>query len=124
MLRAELGWTTAKPPETVTLCVSQIFPPPPRGSVSGRTEETLAAALLNDLDDTGLQLLNRRDVVGEDTHLTGLGGDVDLDGILGLVDGLDECGNKQSARGNVALVGSWSASFVIAGAATASSSRH
>lgn len=73
--------------------------------MSGRTEETLAAALLDDLNDTGLQLLNRRDVVGEDTHLTGLGGDVDLDGILGLVDGLDECGNKQSAGGNVALVG-------------------
>lgn len=73
--------------------------------MSGRTEETLAAALLDDLDDTGLQLLDRRDVVGEDTHLTRLGGDVDLDGILGLIDGLDGCGNKQSARENVALVG-------------------
>lgn len=27
-------------------------------------------------------------MVGEDTHVTGLGGDVDLDDILGLVDGL------------------------------------
>jgi hypothetical protein len=45
-----------------------------------RTEELLAAAtLLNDLDQTRLQLLNRRDVLSEDTHLSGLGGDIDLD---------------------------------------------
>jgi hypothetical protein len=56
--------------------------------VLGRTEELLAAGLLNDLDQTGLELLNRGNVVGEDTHLTRLGGDVDLDDILGLVDGL------------------------------------
>lgn len=54
-----------------------------------RTEELLgAAALLDDLDDAGLELLDRGNVVGEDTHLTGLGGDVDLDDVLGLVDGL------------------------------------
>ena len=54
-----------------------------------RTEELLgAAALLDDLDHTGLQLLDGGDVVGEDTHLSGLGGDVDLDDILGLEDGL------------------------------------
>jgi hypothetical protein len=53
------------------------------------TEELLAvAALLDDLDQTGLQLLNGRDVVGEDTHLSRLGGEVDLDDILGLVEGL------------------------------------
>jgi len=37
-------------------------------------------------------------VVGENTHLTRLGGDVDLDDLLGLVDGLDGCGNIWSAR--------------------------
>lgn len=53
------------------------------------TEELLAvAALLDDLDQTGLQLLNGGDVVGEDTHLSRLGGEVDLDDILGLVEGL------------------------------------
>lgn len=46
----------------------------------GHTEELLAgAALLHNLNETGLELLNRGNVVGEDTHLTGFGGDVDLD---------------------------------------------
>ncbi len=54
-----------------------------------RTEELLGgAALLDNLNEAGLQLLNRGDVVGENTHLTGLGRNVDLDDILGLVDGL------------------------------------
>jgi hypothetical protein len=54
-----------------------------------RTEELLAAtALFDDLNQTRLQLLNRGNVVGEDTHFSGLGGNVDLDDILGLVDGL------------------------------------
>lgn len=54
-----------------------------------RTEELLAApALLNDLDQAGLQLLHRGDVVRQDAHLARLGGDVDLHDILGLVDGL------------------------------------
>jgi hypothetical protein len=54
-----------------------------------RTEELLAGtAFLDDFDQTGLQLLDGRDVVGEDTHLTGLGRNVDLDDILGSVDGL------------------------------------
>jgi hypothetical protein len=45
-----------------------------------RTEELLGAtALLKDFDKARLQLLNGWDVVGEDTHLTGLGGNVDLD---------------------------------------------
>lgn len=53
----------------------------------GRTEELLAAsALLNDLDQSRLELLDRRDVVGEEAHLSGLGGDVDLDDVLGGVD--------------------------------------
>lgn len=52
----------------------------------GHTEELLVGtALINDLDKAGLQLLNGGDVVGEDTHLTGLGGDVDLDTVGGLV---------------------------------------
>lgn len=54
-----------------------------------RTEELLvAAALLNNLDQAGLQLLDGGDVVCEDTHISGLGGQVDLDDILGLVEGL------------------------------------
>lgn len=58
-----------------------------------RTEELLSTAgLLHNLDETGLELLNRRNVVGEDTHLTRLGRDVDLDDVLRLVDGLC-CGN-------------------------------
>lgn len=55
-----------------------------------RTEELLGTTLLNNLDQTGLQLLNRGNVVGKDTHLTALGGDVDLDDFLRLVDRLDE----------------------------------
>lgn len=55
---------------------------------SGHTEELLGTALLDDLDDAGLELLNGGNVVGEDTHLTRLGGDVDLDDVLRLVDGL------------------------------------
>lgn len=45
----------------------------------GRTEVLLGStALLNDLNETRLQLLNGGNVVGKDTHLTGGGGDVDL----------------------------------------------
>jgi hypothetical protein len=46
-----------------------------------------AAALLNDLDEAGLQLLNGGDVLGEDTHLSGLGGNVDLYAVKGEYDG-------------------------------------
>lgn len=53
-----------------------------------RTEELLGTTLLDDLDQTGLQLLNRGDVVREDTHIARLGGDVDLDDVLAPVDGL------------------------------------
>lgn len=59
-----------------------------RGFVLHTEELLAAAALLDDLDQTGLQLLDGGDVVGEDTHLSGLGGEVDLDDILGLVEGL------------------------------------
>lgn len=59
----------------------------------GRTEELLGTtSLLNNLNEAGLELLDRRNVVGENTHLTGLGGDVDLNDILRLVDRLC-CGN-------------------------------
>lgn len=48
-----------------------------------RTEELLAAAsLLNDLNKTGLELLDGGNVAGEDTHLAGLGGDVHLGAAL------------------------------------------
>ena len=61
-----------------------------------RQEELLAAAgLLNDLNQARLQLLDRRNVVGEDTHLSGLGGHVDLDDILGLEDGLVRKGQAE-----------------------------
>lgn len=38
-------------------------------------------------------------MVGEDTHLTGDGGDVDLDDILGLVDGLYAAITRQHGAG-------------------------
>lgn len=45
-----------------------------------RTEERLiASALLDNLHEAGSQLLDRRDVVGENTHITRFSGDVDLD---------------------------------------------
>lgn len=53
------------------------------GRESAREEELLAAAaFLDDLDESGLQLLDGRNVVGQYTHLTGLGGEVDLDAAL------------------------------------------
>lgn len=59
------------------------------GFLGEHTEVLLAAAaLLDDLDQTGLQLLDGGNVVGEDTHVSRLGGQVDLDDILGLVKGL------------------------------------
>lgn len=45
----------------------------------GRTEVLLGStALLNDLNETGLELLDGGNVVGKDTHVTGGSGDVDL----------------------------------------------
>lgn len=47
--------------------------------VAQRTEELLASTtFFNDLDQTRLQLLNRRDMVGQNTHLARLGGYIDL----------------------------------------------
>lgn len=54
---------------------------------SSRKEELLGGSgLLDHLDQSWLKLLNGWDVVGEDTHLSGVGGNVDLDDILGGVD--------------------------------------
>lgn len=51
-----------------------------------RTEEVLGSAtLLNNLNKTGLELLNGGDVVGKDTHLAGGGGDVDLGPVVAKV---------------------------------------
>jgi hypothetical protein len=50
------------------------------GSESARQEELLAAAaLLDDLNQPGLQLFDRRYVVCQDTHLAGFRGEIDLD---------------------------------------------
>lgn len=77
------GSETTRHCDMVSCCASSI------NWESEHTEERLGASvLLDDLDQTRLELLNRRNVVGENTHLTRLGGDVDLDDILGLVDGL------------------------------------
>lgn len=66
-----------------------------RGKATGQEELLGGAALLDNLDHAGLELLDGRDVVGEDTHVTGLRGNVDLDDILGLVDGLVRQGQAQ-----------------------------
>lgn len=51
--------------------------------IIGHTEELLAsAAFLQNLNETGLELLDGGDVVGKNTHLTSLGGDVDLDTVV------------------------------------------
>ena len=53
------------------------------GAKVGRTEVLLAGtALLEDLNETGLELLDGGNVVGEDTHVTGGGGDVDLGTVI------------------------------------------
>jgi hypothetical protein len=49
---------------------------------SAGQEKLLAAALLlNDLNQARLQLLDRGDVTRQNTHITGLGGKVDLDAV-------------------------------------------
>ena len=99
MLRTELGWTVANPPDTIEIVHSACGPlydePEEKSRVRSepklisRTEEALAVAtLLDDLDQTRLELLDGGHVVGQNTHLSGLGGNVDLDDILGLEDRL------------------------------------
>ena len=54
-----------------------------RRARTGRTEVLLGGAtLLNNLNETRLQLLDGGNVVGKDTHLTRLSGDVDLDTVV------------------------------------------
>lgn len=84
MLSSEFGCTIANPPETViTSILAKLKQRCGLCWLDRHTEELLATtALLDDLDESGLQLLNGRYVVGKDTHLSGLSGDVDLDDIL------------------------------------------
>jgi hypothetical protein len=54
-----------------------------QGARIGRTEELLGGtALLKDLNETGLELLDGGNVVGKDTHFTGGGGEVDLGTVI------------------------------------------
>jgi len=75
-------------------------------SESARQEELLAAtALLNDLDQTGLQLFDGRHVVRQHTHLAGFRGKVDLDAAefpLVFVRGLRDVGR---VSGDVHILG-------------------
>lgn len=64
-----------------------------------RTEELLGATtLLNNLNKAGLQLFDRGNVVGEDTHLTGFGGNVDLDTISRRI-AISQCRGKGYVAG-------------------------
>ena len=81
MLRVELGWTTANPPETARLVSTYLFGVWCSGAESHTEELLRLAALFKDFDEARSQLLDARDVAGEDTHVSGLGGDVDLDAI-------------------------------------------
>ncbi len=56
------------------------------GEAAGEEELLGGSGLLNDLDESWLELLDGWNVVGEDTHLSGVGGDVDLNDVLGGVD--------------------------------------
>ena len=52
------------------------------GSGNKRTEEGFGATgFFNHLDDTGFQLLNGRNVAGQNAHVARLSGNVDLDTI-------------------------------------------
>lgn len=66
----------------------------------GRTEVLLGGtALLNDLNETGLELLNGGNVVGEDTHVTGGGGNVDLGTVIAEVGQYLGKGRRHRRRG-------------------------
>ena len=70
---------------------------------STRQEELLVAAgLLDDLNQTRLQLLDGGDVVGEDTHITGLGGKVDLDAAQSVMSVIarSQCGFGRAGGGH------------------------
>lgn len=71
-----------------------------QGTRIGRTEVLLGGtALLNDLDETGLELLDGGNVVGEDTHLTGGGGNVDLGTVIAEVGQYLRKGRRHRRRG-------------------------
>ena len=54
------------------------------------TEELLRRVSgLDDLNNTGAERFNTWDVVGEDTHVTRRGGDIDLDYICGREESLE-----------------------------------
>jgi hypothetical protein len=54
-----------------------------------RTEKLLASSVLFDnFNETRLQLLDRRNMVCQDAHFSGLGWEIDLNHILRGVDGL------------------------------------
>lgn len=66
----------------------------------GRTEVLLGStALLDDLDETGVELLDRGNVVGENTHLTGGGGKVDLGTVIAKVGQYLGKGRRHRRRG-------------------------
>ena len=76
MVSLLLGWTVAKPPETRKHCL--LNTPTPLDT-SRRTKELCRrVARLNDLYNSGTNGLNARDVVGEDTHVTSCGWQVNL----------------------------------------------
>lgn len=56
--------------------------------MSPHTKEFLGARILNNLNNTRAQRLNRRNVIRQNTHITGLRRDIHLDNILGAEDGL------------------------------------
>jgi hypothetical protein len=78
------------------VCVSD---PRCTGGSRARTEVLLgrAACVLNDLNETRAQGLDRRDVVREDTHVAGRGGQVDL-GNLGRNDSLCTCKTQEQQQ--------------------------
>lgn len=86
-----LGWTVAKPPETVKETKKgQQDPqkqPVSSDKIPARTEPLLDARLLNDLEETRGELLDAGNVGGEDTHVSRRRGNVDLRD-LALVQGL------------------------------------
>lgn len=73
-----LGWTVANPPETVRLCVREYI-------VKGRSVLTKPllgpVPSLYDLDDARTQGFYRRDVIGQNAHVTCRSRDIDLDDI-------------------------------------------
>ena len=75
------------------------------GARFGRTEVLLGGTtLLDNLDKAGLELLNGGNVVGEDTHLTSLGWEVDLDAVHGRA---SVTGRSKSQSGSVGTYTSW-----------------